>query len=214
MKNFLLLLVACCMAVGLYAQSKKNSTLVGIQSGIVTPIYFSNASIKNIKLGLPTFSYAASIEKRFSIHNKLNFSFQYSLNYTKQNRLKMEETNYYLKNKSNVSTGINLNTIYEAGKQTSVYAGVGITKAVSGYFSENQSGGSRAKSKTFGVHDFNPSLILGIENNTRIFNRNLFYSLQYNIGFYPFSKNVRTENGESNSPSCTQGLHFGIKYKY
>jgi len=214
MKNFLLLLIACCMAAGLYAQSKKTSTIVGFQTGLVAPIYFSNASIKNIKLGLPTFSYAASIEKRFSIHNKLNFSFQYSLNYTKQNKIKQEETNYYLKNKGTISTGISINTIYEAGKRTSLIAGLGMSKAVSDYFSEKQASNSVVKSKTFTVNDFNPSLILGIENNTKIFNKNLYYSLQYNIGFYPFSKNIRAENGENNGPCCTQGLQFGIKYKY
>ena len=214
MKYFLLLLVACCMAAGLYAQSKKSCTLVGVQSGIVSPIYFSKASIKNIKLGLPTFSYAASIERRFSIHNKLNFSFQYSLNYTKQNQLKIEETNYYLKNKGSISTGISMNTIYDAGKRTSLYAGVGMSKAVSEYFSQKQAAVNLIKNKTFSVKDFNPSLILGIENNTKLFNKNLYYSLQYNIGFYPFSKNVRTENGENSSPSCTQGLHVGIRYKY
>lgn len=210
MKNLLLVLVACFLAAGLYAQSTKNCTLIGVQGGVITPVYFSNASIKNIKLGLPTFSYAASVEKRFSIHNKLNFSFQYSLNYTKQNQLKMEETNYYLQNRGRISSTVSLNTFYQVGPQTSVYAGVGMTKAVSGYFTSAQ----KAKGNTFSTADFNPSLILGIENSMRLFNKNLYYSLQYNLGFYPFSKYIRTGSDMNSSPSCTQGLHLGIKYKY
>ena len=65
--------MACMFGLGLYAQSQKSHVIVGFQSGVVSPIYLSNLSLKKIKLGLPTFSYAASVEKRFSIHNKLLF---------------------------------------------------------------------------------------------------------------------------------------------
>lgn len=214
MKNLILLLIACGIGAGLYAQSKQSSTLIGFQSGISSPFYVSNASIKNVKIGLPTFSYAASIEKRFSIHTKLNFSFQYSLNYYRLNREKAIETTYYLKNNSAaLSSNVNINSYYSITKRSAVFAGVGIDQAVSSYFSKGSSSGYSTKSKTFGLKDFNPNLVLGIENNLKFFNTNLYYSLQYNIGFFPFSRSIRTETNEA-APQYFQGVRLGLKYKY
>jgi hypothetical protein len=198
------------LAGGLYAQSKQHATLIGFRYGVVSPVYLSSASVRNIKLGIPTFSYAASIERRFSLHNKLNFSFQYSLNYYKTGQIKTMPAEQAVQSRpTGISNEINLSVFYPINerKHLSVYSGVGVSQAVSTYFSDKM----KPKSRNFGLNDVNPSLILGMENSIRLFNKNLYYSLQYNIGFFPFSRAISTENDR---PALQQNLQFGLKYKY
>ncbi len=215
MKYFLLFLLTCVMAVGLYAQSKKGVTLVGVQTGINSPLTLSNSSIKNIKIGLPSFSYSASVERRFSIHNKLNFSLRYSMNFVKQNRIKAQETTNYLNRTSpSIGSSLDIHTIYQVTQRTSLSAGIGMNNALKNFIDKSDKPNSKLKSNTFGLNDLNPSLILGIENSTKLFNKNLYYSLQYNFGFSPSIRNLRTEFNETTPSNYTQGLYFGLKYKY
>ncbi len=213
MRHALLFLLTTILAGGLYAQSKKPVTLVGFSTGFVSPIYLSNTSLRNIKIGLPTFSYAASVEKRFSLHQKLNFSFQYSLNYFRpQKPISPESKQISQSSSGNLSTGINLAVFYPINQPTtlSVYSGVGVSQAISSYFSDRMNNSN----KMFGPKDFNTSLLLGIENSILLFNRNLYYSLQYNIGFFPYSHSIQTETNKANSPAMFQNVQFGLKYKY
>ncbi len=218
MKNFLLLLLVSAIAGGLFAQNKKRSTLIGFQVGTVIPVYTNTTSSTSLNIGLPAFSYAASIEKRFSLHTKLNFSFEYSLHYYKLNQIKAKETTDFLKmNSGNLSSGIKLNSLYQLNKRNSVVLGVGVDKSWTNASLNPKSTETTLgthKNKMFDISQFKPSLLIGIEKSTKLLNSHLYYTLQYNIGFFPFKTSMSAVSDAAVAPSYLQGIHIGLKYRY
>ncbi|MBK7692215.1 MAG: hypothetical protein IPJ31_14290 [Bacteroidetes bacterium] len=136
MKQLLLFLIIFSTATSVSAKKSQMSTLVGFHIGKVATMNPRNYAIPKYKLGLPVFSYATSIENRFTINYKLNFSLQYSLTYlhTVQPNLrrKMPSTEERLDmqkgNESQLSTGISFNSNYKLSKNIGVVAGLGLAK--------------------------------------------------------------------------------------
>lgn len=189
---------------------KKSSTLIGFQVG--------NSNIKmtksflNYKIGLPSFSYSSSVEKRLTLNNNLSFSLQYSINYFSFNKRMLNTT---LINQKEVSNSINVNTNFKVIKKTSLLAGVGVNKSL---YTKNIASlkiegiTNQINENKFTLTDFNkfnPYFIIGIENGIQLLNKNLYYSLQYNFGFNSLKSEIKSNETNNNT-----GFRIGLKYKH
>ena len=64
------------------------------------------------------------------------------------------------------------------------------------------------------VPTLNPFFMIGIENSCKIFHKNLIYSIQYNIGFVPYSTMPVQKNNTQGESQYMHGVNIGLKYKY
>lgn len=228
MKKAALILLCCFFANMISAQKSKKNTYIGFQAGVMAPFTYNNYSISKYKIGLPSFSYTASIENRFTINYKLHFSLQYSLSFFSHMQKKLEDN--IIKNesqskpentpKSEFNSGINLNTMYNIKNNVNVYGGIGVTKPIN--LMDKNIGKNkevcRAPSTNCNSNKFipvlNPFFVIGIENSCNIFRRNLIYSIQYNIGFMPYRNLPLQKNAPQAEKQYMQGVNIGVKYQY
>ena len=195
------------------AQHKKKNTLIGFQIGVQNPPSLpSSISIPTFKLGIPSFSYAASIENRFTIRNQLSFSLQYALNYYQLNQqllpLRFKQQYIAISTDAVVSMGVS--------KKSSVLIGGGISQPVytkTANFQTAELGVYKSES-TFSIANLyylQTHMIIGIENRTKLFNKNLYYSLQYNFGFMPLRYRLASPAPHQ---GMQQGVSIGLKFMY
>lgn len=219
MKNYTLILLCLLLGSATFAQKGKNNTFIGFQTGVVAPLSFGDYSVSKYKIGLPSFSYSASIENRFTINNKLNFSLQYSLTYF--NIMQKNQEYGCFNTPSNgqndeFAASINLNTIYKFKRDAGIIGGVCISNPINQTnagenttYSETPVAASTKKTPVF-----NPFFIIGLENSTKLFHKSLIYSLQYNIGFMPYRNLPLQKNSNASANQYMQGVNIGLKYKY
>ena len=220
------LILLCCLCVHLVcAQKDGKKMFIGFQTGISAPLSYNPYGISKYKIGLPSFSYSASIENRFTLNYKIQFSLQYSISYfnmmqknLQKNIMAIEAKNAEESRKAKeFSSGISLNTLYRVKNDLSIVGGVGINKPFSftdknvcrkNVFSAECQPGNSNKF----VPVLNPFFMIGIENSCKIFNKNVTYSIQYNIGFTPYrTAPAQKIPGES---QYMHGVNIGLKYKY
>ncbi|MBL7765344.1 MAG: hypothetical protein JNJ58_04580 [Chitinophagaceae bacterium] len=209
---FLLIFLSCDS----YSQGKKTQNFIGFQTGVSALALKNTPNHKSLNLGLPSFSYGAVLENRLEIHNELHFSLQYSLSYMQFNQRVLDETQSILQKSSTgqVAFDLSANTIYKPAKQIGFVAGLGINKPLYTFnnskkiplANESHSQGDRYTLTNFKM--INPYLIFGFENCAKIFNRNIYISLQYQLGFLPYQIPGQSSQG------CQQGIRIGLKYKY
>jgi hypothetical protein len=206
-----------------FAQKKKKGICFGAQFAMNVPM-LKPMTIQKCRLGLPTFSYAASIEKRFTINNSLNFSLEYSLNFARYLR------NQNLLQKNNFSSALATKLYKPIFQQVNIFTGVGVNvlfghnenfnyvmsnpDIINCFPSEstkpNESWTTPKKSR------LNPFFLVGFEKTTQIFKKRLIYSLQYNFGFMPILKSTGIDANSINGSGeiNTNGFRIGLKYKY
>ncbi|MEZ5047224.1 MAG: hypothetical protein R2831_09560 [Chitinophagaceae bacterium] len=185
-----------------FAQNKyKPVTLVGAQSQFMMPIKKSNQT--RFKMGIPSFSYGASVENRFSLHTHLNFSFLYSLNYF-----------HFLPNTSQSSQQVQGSVGFQAYKnicsKSAFYSGMQLCMPIYDVGKRSLMLNKAAVKNNKIL--LNPSVSLGIERTIELSHKSLFYYFQYNIGFNP-QQFTNTESADQQA-SYYQGLQIGVKYKY
>jgi hypothetical protein len=213
---FILLIVLSCSAG---AQSRKMQRSFGFQTQIMVPI---KQNLPRITLGIPSFSYGASLERRFTLHNKLKFSYNYSLNYLRFQTPKTEVptlTKVKLP-QSELTAGIGVNAIYQFRKQSCILTGFNFNKPVFSCFKVNTQSEDptqpviRQTERKFTLQDlnrWNASFVIGIERSMQLFKKELAYSLQYHFGFRPEDQ----FNEKLGNPLMFQhGIQIGIKYNY
>jgi hypothetical protein len=213
---FILLIVLSCSAG---AQSRKMQRSFGFQTQIMVPI---KQNLPRITLGIPSFSYGASLERRFTLHNKLKFSYNYSLNYFRFQTPKNEVptlTKMKLP-QSELSAGIGVNAIYQFRKQSCILTGFTMNKPVYTCFKVNTLNEDptqpvfRQTERKFTLQDlnrWNATFMIGIERSMQLFKKELAYSLQYHFGFRPEDQ----FNEKVGNPLMFQhGIQIGIKYNY
>lgn len=215
MKNVLFIFTLSLLAFAAHAKLKKQHVVASFQLKVNSISYASPSEGRsNLKLGLPTFSYQAGLEHKFSIHKKLNFSLQYAMHYSMLNQMRANEINYYIKNKDK-ALGLNLqfNANRKVGKQNSVKAGLGVNQSIlQPEFEFQNKEVSQQKIKTIPASGFNPYLMIGIERNMKWFNKQLYYSIEYNLGFFPLTQKMQVF-APSGYNLFNQGLVIGLKYK-
>ena len=199
------------------AKSKKTTSFFGFQLGYQVPKYSASCHQPR-KLGIPSFSYAASLEQKFSSKRRLSFSTQYALRYSRQ----IQYTPNNIANKSSepssqLNIGVQVQTNLAVTKKTNLFGGIGVQQPIVQTWNT-----TNTKTITFGdekyiapkkpsyldAYQAQPYFLIGVENSIKLFNRSLYYSIQYNIGFFPFRQNNYTI-----TPSTVSGVQIGIKYK-
>ena len=73
MKKWIVYLVFIFTSLHVHAQKKKSTTLIGFHVGQGNSTMNPKSNFLKYKIGLPSFSYAASIEQRLQIKNKFSF---------------------------------------------------------------------------------------------------------------------------------------------
>lgn len=224
MKKVTLVLLYFLSVHLIYAQKSNTKTFIGFQTGVIAPVMYNSYAISKYKIGLPSFSYSASIENRFTLNYKLNFSLQYSISFfnimqknleknISESAARIADEN---KKANEVTSNINFNTIYRINKDLGVVGGVGIAKPFD-FMDKNSCRKNSLKTdcNPQGNNKFiptlNPFFIIGIENSCTIFRKNLIYSIQYNIGFVPYRTLPMQKSNES---PYMHGVNIGLKYKY
>ncbi len=201
--------ILLCLGVNiLYAQSlKPKKNAVTFKLGTLDPRGNHYPTIPTLKLGLQSFSYSSGIERKLSFHKNINFTLQYSINYfnlstglSKKSRL--------------VSNSLQLNTEVKLNNNVNAFGGVGLDKIVykqKKYFDEVV----KTESK-FLLNDFYSSqsfFLVGLERESKLFDNNLSYSLQYNFGFTPLQYKL-IQRKDYYADTLPAGFSIGIKYRY
>jgi len=214
MKNILPFLLCFCISCHINAQQKKSETLLGVQMSIA-PLAPMKTKIPTFKLGVQSFSYSTSLENRLSLRKKLNFSLQYSLNYTRIRAINSNASSNLF------STNVSAAGIYNLKQDVQVVVGGGVQKPLSlstmpaartipSALIQHKSNGKYSLKQ---LNNLNPYFIIGLENSTKLFNKNLIYSLQYNFGFTP-SKYKVIEESTTETERNQGSVQIGLKYKY
>ena len=202
------------------SQRSKSSNYFGIQSTYTRTAY---QPIRKLKLGFTSFSYGASLERRFSLRNQLKFSYNYALNYLRFNVAQPTNSPSLTKRTfpgSELSAGIGVNAIYQFRKQSCVITGFSMNKPVYTCFkvegiSEDPSKPIvRSQETKFTLSDlnrWNAYFMIGLEQSMKLFKRELVYSLQYHLGFQP---DFYFGGGQRPDLMMTHGIQVGLKYKY
>jgi hypothetical protein len=225
MKKVTLILLYILSVHFVYAQKGSKSTYIGFQAGVQAPVSSSNYGFSKYKIGLRSFSYAASIENRFTLNYRIKFSMQYSITYfnmlaknLEKNVLESQAKATEENKKNNAfSTNISFNTLYRIKNDLHVTAGAGVSKPIQ-FMDKSVCRKNSLQAECGGTQSnkfiptLNPFFIIGIENSCRIFNKNLVYSIQYNIGFAPY-RTLPLQKASAES-QYTHGVNIGLKYKY
>ena len=228
MKKVPLLLLYFFSTLFASAQKSKIATYIGFQAGVVAPIQNNHYAIATYKMGLPSFSYAASIENRFTINYKLNFSLQYSISYFNIVQKNLEkhiadfEAKQQIENdkKSKLNANFSLNSIYKINKCVGIIGGIGLARPLN--LMDHETVNKKLKYTTSPANKYtdkfiptlNPFFIIGIENSCTVFRKNLIYSIQYNIGFMPNRSLPIQDNHTNGENKYMHGVNIGLKYKY
>lgn len=219
MKTIFYILLFCSISTISLAQKNNCNAIIGFQTGISAPFSTHDFSLPKFKIGLPSFSYAASIEKRFTIKNKLNFSLQYSITFFKilqqnlnVNRIKNEQDKL---TQHEITNSISLNNIYKLKDNFNFVSGIGMSTPLQFQtMNENKNYENiTQKNKKFSPI-LNPFFMVGIENKCTIFRKSLILSLQYNIGFMPYRNQPMINNASNNENQYIQSISIGLKYMY
>jgi hypothetical protein len=210
----------CALSVGFATaqQSKFVEVNVGTRN-------FSNIN-KAYKLGLPSFSFAASIGRKMSIKKNLTFSYQFGIiesrikNSINQNRLK--ETTF-----SNISASAATKIELNINKNNSVFAGIQFNKSIVDFISNKYvNPGDLPTAKAKANSDFNTvnlsdmkqyssNVMLGFTHTLQTFHNRLSFSIQYNLGFAPYQNiNLPINQPANTSQKLYHGVQIGLIYKY
>jgi hypothetical protein len=219
MKKLIYTLVFCSLAFVAEAKKRQTETWVGFSHTMYAPFKPSVSGLPPVRMGLPSFSYASSVEQRFSLHHKLTFSLQYALAYFNLNMNQLQETLAKNAHVKEVSAGVGMNAIYQFRKEACVITGFTLNKPVYSCFrgdvkSEVPGQTTTLTQQRFDIRDirsWNPSFHIGFEKQFSLFNRNLRYSLQYQIGFIP-GRELPYGAGQLQR-GYMQGITLGLKYK-
>lgn len=184
------------------AQLKSKSTLIGVSTSVFAPACGSKSKFS---LGIPSFSCSASLENRFSLNKKLNFSYAYSLNYFNVALSSGQRS-------QQVTGAVQFNQFFQACHSNRLVASVGNHFPLLST-SNLQHERAANQNSLLAYRCLNPFVGLGVENQFKINNRNLLYSIQYQVGANP-SRTTPSFNPKTNNSSVLQGVHLGIKYKY
>jgi hypothetical protein len=212
MKKWIVYLIFILVSGIANAQKKGSTTLIGFQVGMDNSKFNARPNFSKYKIGLPSFSYATSIEQRLKIRNKLSFSLQYSVNYFSFSKRMLNST---ILHKKEITNSIGINSNFQLAQKTFITTGLGVEKS---FFVQNKSSIKADQSSLnttenkFTIKDFNhfnPYFLIGIENGIQLLNKNLYYSLQYNLGF----NSLKSPNN-SNETNSSNEFRIGLKYKY
>lgn len=218
MRNLSIILLVCLFAGQLDAKGKKTEILLGFNTATYFNIGFNSSQIAGKKLGFNSFSYSSSLEQRFSIHNKLKFSLQYSLTYFNMNMQQLQQTIARHAKTKELAAGLGVQAIYQFRKDACVVTGFTLNKPVYTCFKADMPLESTTKftslsQQKFSLQDsrsWNPSFNIGFEKQFSLFNRPMRYTLQYQLGYmqhrHPFLPNYT-------APTYMHGVSFGLKYK-
>lgn len=225
MKRVTLLLLCCLFVHFVSAQRGGKRVFIGFQTGVNAPLNDKHFGISQYKIGLPSFSYAASIENRFTLNYTIQFSLQYSISYFNLMRKDLQKniTEIEAKNAEEskrakeFSSGISLNTLYRVKNDLQIVGGIGVAKPFS--FTDKNvcrknsvQADCRPSNNNKFIPVLNPFFMIGIENSCKIFNKNLTYTIQYNIGFAPYRTSPVQSLSRENQ--YMHGVNIGLKYKY
>lgn len=202
------------------SQRNTSSTYFGIQSTLTRTAY---QPIPKHKLGFTSFSYGASLERRFSLRNQLKFSYNYALNYLRFSPPQPTNSPSLTKRTfpgSELSAGIGVNAIYQFRKQSCVITGFSMNKPIYTCFkvdgiSEDPSKpiirNQETKFTLSDLNRWNAYFMIGLEQSMKLFKRELVYSLQYHFGFQPDTYFGGVQRSEL---IMTHGIQVGLKYNY
>lgn len=219
MKKIFFSILFLCVACTTQARRKPVETLIGFNQTIYSPFKPTLSRPGPSRLGLPSFSYASSIEQRFSLHHKLSFSLQYALAYFQLNMDQLQKTLAKTARVNEVSAGVGMNAIYQFRKEACVITGFNLNKPVYSCFRTDlksevpgqQVPSNQRQFEFSDIRSWNASLHVGFEKQFTLFNRNLRYSLQYQLGIFP-GRELPYGAGHLNR-SYQQGISIGLKYK-
>ncbi len=212
MKKWIVYLIFILVSHNTNAQTKKVSTLIGFQVGMDNSKLNAHSNFSKYKIGLPSFSYSTSIEQRLKIQNKLSFSLQYSVNYFSFSKRMLNSS---ILNKKEITNSIGIHSNFQLAQKTFITTGLGVEKS---FFAQNKyamkadHSSLNTTENKFTIQDFNnfnPYFLIGIENGIQLLNKNLYYSLQYNLGF-----NSLKSPKNSNETNSSNEFRIGLKYKY
>jgi|694.fasta_scaffold34730_3 hypothetical protein len=207
--SFLAVFLLTCTVI--LAKQKKKSTYVGVSMTYNPNAVITKTSLNQLSIGMPTFSYGASLEKRICIKNKLNFSLQYSLNYAR-----MDTRNHVFQKQHKFSHSLSLQQFKPLTNKMNAFMGLGLNMNTPNYTQLSYSGCFNQQNKFDNAHTkFDPYAIIGIEKKVALFNKELIYSLQYNLGFLPLiqQRNSTETRLHLHDPN-TNGFRVGLKYRY
>jgi hypothetical protein len=146
----------------------------------------------------------------------LKFSLQYSLAYFNFNLQSLSNTIAKQAKIKEFSAGLGVNAIYQFRKDACVITGFNLNKPIYTCFktsspSELPNGQQVSTQKDFDLQNINswsPTVSIGIEKQIKLFNKDIRYSLQYNLGSMPYIAQFDLQ-----SARYIQGISFGLKYK-
>jgi hypothetical protein len=215
MKKIIHFLLLFCISCNLQAKDNAMNTFIGFNQSYHTQ-YFGSKSHPSVKLGFNSFSFSSGLEHRFSINNKLKFSLQYSLAYFNFNLQSLKNTIAKQAKIKEFSAGLGVNAIYQFRKDACVITGFNLNKPIYTCFktsspSELPNGQQVSTQKDFDLQNINswsPTVSIGIEKQIKLFNKDIRYSLQYNLGSMPYIAQFDLQ-----SARYIQGISFGLKYK-
>lgn len=200
-----------------YAQKNQISTIrFGIHTGIYMPLVYKTYSSPKLKLGLPSFSYTASVENKLSLNNQLNFTLQYSLTFFSLLQQKLNSIQTQIKQAPEVKTisSFQSNVGYYIKKDVTLIAGIGLNLPMRFEQFSNQSelklySETNTNQENKYTSHLSPYFICGIEKDCKLFKNQLSYSIQYQLGFVP-NRNIQANNNFT----PFQAITIGLKYKY
>lgn len=201
------------------AKSKNKDIFLNINQTSFVNFGFHQPNLQKSKIGLPSFSYASSLEQRFTLKNKLKFSLQYSLVYFHLNMNKLQQTIAQNTKVKELSAGVGIQAILQFRKDACVVTGFNLNKPIYSCFKTNLPSEVPNKSisstqQRFSVQDlnsWNPMFNIGFEKKFNLFNRNLHYTFQYQFG-YRFNKYNPNLVSKDHS-NYLHGISVGLKYK-
>lgn len=217
MRKLKIIAIVCLFASLANAKGKRIETFFGFNATSYVNVGFNSSQPSTKKLGFNSFSYSSSLEQRFSVHNKLKFSLQYSLTYFNMNMQQLQQTIAKHAKTKELSTGMGVQAIYQFRKDACVVTGFTLNKPVYTCFkaelpSESSPAFTSISQQRFSLQDsrsWNPTFNVGFEKQFNLFNRPMRYTLQYQLGY--MSRNPYMPSYAS--PTYMHGVSFGLKYK-
>lgn len=149
--------------------------------------------------GLKAFSWQTGLERRFSVHQRLHFSLEYSLSFIRFHREKLQQTLNEMARRPEVQPGVGLQAFWKLNLRTALSAGLQVQTDLSAWGKLRQP--PVVEKPQQGPALFQTQFRIGIETSFLLFRRNWRCFVQYQIGFLP---------GRIQGP--VQGVCVGLQY--